>query len=72
MLRNECLYLKLHPSTSRYILMDWLVEVAHLKGFSSMTLHMAIDVVDRYMKARHTTRSVLQLLGVSAMVLCSR
>ena len=56
----------------RYILVDWLVEVACMKGFSSLTLHMAVNMVDRYLRVHRTTRSRLQLLGVSAMVLCSR
>ena len=52
--------------------MDWLVEVASMKDFCSSTLHCAISVVDRYLKIHPTTRSRLQLLGVAAMVLCSR
>ncbi|KAI0214735.1 Cyclin-F [Lamellibrachia satsuma] len=56
----------------RYILLDWLVEVACMKDFATLTLHMAISMVDRYLRLHQTTRSRLQLLGVSAMVLCSR
>lgn len=56
----------------RYILMDWLVEVACMKEFTSLTLHMAISVVDRFLKRYKMTRTKLQLLGVAAMVLCSR
>lgn len=56
----------------RYILVDWLVEIAGMKDFSSHTLHIAVSVVDRYLKVHKTSRSRLQLLGVSAMVLCSR
>lgn len=52
--------------------MDWLVEIAGMKDFSSHTLHIAVSVVDRYLKVHKTSRSRLQLLGVSAMVLCSR
>ncbi|XP_069123772.1 cyclin-F-like isoform X2 [Argopecten irradians] len=62
---------ELTPSM-RYILVDWLVEVAGMKDFSSQTLHVAVSVVDRYLKVHKTTRSKLQLLGVAAMVLCSR
>ncbi|CAH1794347.1 unnamed protein product [Owenia fusiformis] len=56
----------------RYILVDWLVEVAGMKDFSSLTLHVAINMVDRYLKVHATSRSKLQLLGVAAMVVCSR
>lgn len=52
--------------------MDWLVEVACMKDFTSLTLHMAVSVVDRFLKRYKTTRTKLQLLGVAAMVLCSR
>ena len=56
----------------RYILVDWLVEVAGMKDFSSHTLHVAVSVVDRFLRVHSMTRSKLQLLGVAAMVLCSR
>jgi len=56
----------------RYILVDWLVEVAGMKDFSSQTLHAAVHMVDRYLKCHLISRSRLQLLGVAAMVLCSR
>lgn len=62
---------ELTPSM-RYILVDWLVEVAGMKDFSSHTLHVAISMVDRYLKVHKTARSKLQLLGVAAMLLCSR
>ena len=62
---------ELTPSM-RYILVDWLVEVAGMKDFSSHTLHVAISMVDRYLKVHRTSRSKLQLLGVAAMLLCSR
>ena len=56
----------------RYILVDWLAEVAAMKEFSSLTFHVAVSVVDRFLRVHPMTRSRLQLLGVSAMVLCSR
>jgi len=52
--------------------MDWLAEVATIKFFNSLTLHVAISVVDRFLKRQRVTRTRLQLLGVAAMVLCSR
>ena len=57
---------------SRYILVDWLVEVAGMKDFGSSTLHAAISVVDRFLRFHQTSRAKFQLLGVAAMVLCSR
>ncbi|XP_013918760.1 PREDICTED: cyclin-F [Thamnophis sirtalis] len=58
--------------TMRYILVDWLVEVATMKDFSSLCLHMTIGCVDRYLKLRSVPRARLQLLGIACMVICTR
>lgn len=57
---------------SRYILVDWLVEVATMKDFSSLCLHMTVGCVDRYLKLRPVPRARLQLLGIACMVICTR
>ncbi|KAL5018853.1 hypothetical protein ScPMuIL_004575 [Solemya velum] len=62
---------ELTPSM-RHILIDWLAEVAGIKEFSSQTLHVAVSVIDRYLKLHKIPRHQLQLLGVVAMVLCTR
>lgn len=56
----------------RYILIDWLVEVATMKDFSSLCLHMTVGCVDRYLKLRPVPRARLQLLGIACMVICTR
>ncbi|RMC17907.1 hypothetical protein DUI87_05576 [Hirundo rustica rustica] len=56
----------------RYILVDWLVEVATMKDFSSLCLHMTVGCVDRYLKLRPVPRARLQLLGIACMVICTR
>uniref|UniRef100_A0A670JEN9 Cyclin-F n=2 Tax=Podarcis muralis TaxID=64176 RepID=A0A670JEN9_PODMU len=58
--------------TMRYILIDWLVEVATMKDFSSLCLHMTVGCVDRYLKIRPVSRACLQLLGIACMVICTR
>ncbi|KFO71272.1 Cyclin-F, partial [Cuculus canorus] len=58
--------------TMRYILVDWLVEVATMKDFSSLCLHMTVGCVDRYLKLRPVPRTQLQLLGIACMVICTR
>ncbi|XP_040446872.1 cyclin-F isoform X1 [Falco naumanni] len=58
--------------TMRYILIDWLVEVATMKDFSSLCLHMTVGCVDRYLKLRPVPRAQLQLLGIACMVICTR
>ncbi|XP_070579735.1 cyclin-F-like [Ptychodera flava] len=59
-------------ASMRYILIDWLVEVTDMKDFDNLTLHTAVRCIDRYLLLQPTTRSNLQLLGISAMVICSR
>ena len=56
----------------RYILVDWLVEVADLKSFSRNTLYMTVSLVDRYLDRYRVTRKTLQLLGISCMVIAAR
>jgi len=57
---------------SRYILVDWLVEVVGMKDFSAHTLYLAVSMFDRFVSQRRVQRSHVQLLGVAAMVLSSR
>uniref|UniRef100_A0A672ZTB3 Cyclin-F n=1 Tax=Sphaeramia orbicularis TaxID=375764 RepID=A0A672ZTB3_9TELE len=61
-----------HLFLSRYILVDWLVEVTTMKEFSSLTLHMTLGCVDRYLALRSVPKSRLQLLGIACMVICTR
>ncbi|XP_054892054.1 cyclin-F [Poeciliopsis prolifica] len=58
--------------TMRYILVDWLVEVATMKDFSSQTLHVTVGCVDRYLALRSVPKARLQLLGIACMVVCTR
>uniref|UniRef100_A0A3B5LWV8 Cyclin-F n=1 Tax=Xiphophorus couchianus TaxID=32473 RepID=A0A3B5LWV8_9TELE len=55
-----------------YILVDWLVEVATMKDFSSQTLHVTVGCVDRYLALRSVPKARLQLLGIACMVVCTR
>ncbi|KAG7335151.1 hypothetical protein KOW79_001747 [Hemibagrus wyckioides] len=58
--------------TMRYILVDWLVEVATMKEFSSLALHVTVSCVDRYLARRSVPKARLQLLGIACMVICTR
>ncbi|XP_026200800.1 cyclin-F isoform X2 [Anabas testudineus] len=58
--------------TMRYILVDWLVEVTTMKDFSSLTLHVTVGCVDRYLAVRSVPKARLQLLGIACMVVCTR
>ena len=59
-------------SKLRFILVDWLVEVVNLKGFSGYMLHMAINIMDDCLGRMKFSRNKLQLLGISVMVLVAR
>lgn len=58
--------------TMRYILVDWLVEVATMKDFSSLALHVTVGCVDRYLAQCSVPKARLQLLGIACMVICTR
>ncbi|XP_004706222.1 cyclin-F [Echinops telfairi] len=58
--------------TMRYILIDWLVEVATMKDFTSLCLHLTVECVDRCLRRRPVPRHQLQLLGIACMVICTR
>lgn len=66
------LLLSLSFCLSRYILVDWLVEVTTMKDFSSLTLHVTVGCVDRYLALRSVPKARLQLLGIACMVVCTR
>lgn len=59
-------------STMRYILVDWLVEVAVMKDFPSQIVHIAVHCVDQYLMRRKVQRSELQLLGITCMLIAAR
>lgn len=49
-----------------------MVEVANMKNFTPLALHNAVAMVDRCLMVRVFSRAMVQLLGVSAMVITSR
>lgn len=56
----------------RAILVDWLVDV-HLKfRLAESTLYLAVQIVDAYLAKRQTGRTLLQLVGITALLLASK
>lgn len=56
----------------REILIDWLVEV-HLKfKLRDETLHLTINIIDRFLERRAVSRTKLQLVGCTAMLIASK
>jgi cyclin B len=56
----------------RGILIDWLVEV-HLKfKLLPETLFLTVNLIDRYLEAKHIMRNKLQLVGVTSMLIACK
>lgn len=56
----------------REILIDWLVEV-HLKfKLGKETLYLTVSVIDRFLERRAVSRTKLQLVGCTAMLIASK
>lgn len=56
----------------RAILIDWLVDV-HLKfALRDETLYLAINILDRYLEKKEVSKSKLQLVGTTAMLIASK
>jgi len=59
-------------SNMRTILIDWLVEV-HMKHHLCLeTLHLTVNIIDRYLSKAPVTRKRLQLVGVVAMFIAAK
>lgn len=56
----------------RVILMDWLIEVHMKYKLCSETLHLAVNLIDRYLTEMPVVRKKLQLVGVVAMFIASK
>ncbi|MDR3736732.1 MAG: cyclin family protein [Acidobacteriaceae bacterium] len=56
----------------RAVLMDWICAVGEKFTLQSETLFLAANVVDRYLDCERITKSRLQLLGATAMVIASK
>lgn len=56
----------------RTILVDWLIEVHAKYKLRSETLHLALNIIDRYLSKANVARSKLQLVGVTAMFVASK
>ncbi|KAK4345907.1 hypothetical protein RND71_036083 [Anisodus tanguticus] len=56
----------------RAILIDWLIEVHQKFELNQETLYLTINIVDRYLAVTTTSRTELQLVGISAMLIASK
>jgi len=53
----------------RSILIDWIIDVHCKFGFTDETLFMTISIIDRFLTSKKISRSKLQLLGVTALMI---
>ncbi|KAL3013218.1 hypothetical protein AAZX31_06G040800 [Glycine max] len=63
---------KIVTPTMRAILVDWLVEVAVEYKLLSDTLHLSVSYIDRFLSVNPVSKSRLQLLGVSSMLIAAK
>ncbi|KAL6207900.1 hypothetical protein ACLB2K_018853 [Fragaria x ananassa] len=56
----------------RGVLVDWLVEVAEEYKLLPDTLYLTVSYVDRFLSFNALNRKMLQLLGVSSMLVASK
>jgi len=56
----------------RAILIDWLVEVHMKHKLCPETLHLTVNLIDRYLAMKTVMRKSLQLIGVVALFIASK
>ncbi|XP_014785257.1 G2/mitotic-specific cyclin-B [Octopus bimaculoides] len=56
----------------RAILIDWLCQVHHRFRLLQETLYLTVSVLDRFLQINPVTRSKLQLVGVTSMLIASK
>jgi len=56
----------------RSILIDWLIEVHMKYRLSQESLHLTVNLIDRYLTITPVVRKRLQLIGVTAMFIASK
>eukprot|EP01120_Amphizonella_sp_Union-15-10_P001514 TRINITY_DN1164_c0_g1_i1.p1 TRINITY_DN1164_c0_g1~~TRINITY_DN1164_c0_g1_i1.p1 ORF type:complete len:362 (-),score=33.51 TRINITY_DN1164_c0_g1_i1:175-1260(-) len=56
----------------RSILVDWLVDVHMEYKLCPPTLHLTVNLVDRYLSRKIVTKKILQLLGITCMLVAAK
>jgi len=56
----------------RAILVDWLVEVHRMFKLLPETLFLGVAIIDRYLSLKHISRDMLQLVGITSMLIASK
>ena len=56
----------------RVILVDWLIDVHVRFKLQTETLHIAVNLTDRFLARRQIRPNQMQLIGVTAMVIAAK
>jgi len=56
----------------RAILVDWLVEVHRMFKLLPETLYLGISLIDRFLSIKQISRDMLQLVGITCMLIASK
>ncbi|ABW98296.1 cycB (nucleomorph) [Hemiselmis andersenii] len=56
----------------RIILVDWLIDVHSKFKLALKTLYLTINIFDRFLSKKNITRTKLQLLGITSMLMASK
>ena len=59
-------------SMMRAILVDWIVEVHQKFHLVPETLYLTVNIIDRYLSMVVVERKLLQLVGVTALLLACK
>lgn len=59
-------------STMRTVLIDWIIDAHHKFQLLPETFYLTVNLIDRFLDVKHTSRSKLQLIGVTALMLSSK
>ncbi|KAJ3343705.1 hypothetical protein HDU93_006617 [Gonapodya sp. JEL0774] len=60
------------PGDLRFVLVEWLADIANEYKQCSTTLHRSIDLLDRYLSLRRVPRRELQVVGIVALWIASK
>lgn len=56
----------------RSVLVDWLVDIHASFRLVPETLHLTVNLIDRYLERRQVIKRTLQLVGVSCLLIASK
>ncbi|XP_059144001.1 G2/mitotic-specific cyclin-B-like [Physella acuta] len=59
-------------SRMRGVLMDWLLQVQNHEELKDDTLHMCVDLIDRFLSIINVKMPKLQLVGITSLLIASK